>query len=628
MRCAARWLAGAARTSSKVRRRRSCTDAWPACVAGLSSGAVCPLALSHTSWVFALAGKAEIAPASKDEVLQLSMMLNRKNVKLRGDPRWFGLFKWMDEDGSGQVCFSEFAGMVREYLKVSLEELSESALKAAWLALDKDGSGFMSYGEFGGLMRQGERALQEQTDGINASTAAVEPERPESPALTPKPPSPQSGKPPKSPRSPRSPEPASKEEVQALSEQLNRKLCELIKDPRERTWFKLFYHADSNGSRQISFKEFSAMIRDELRIAPKELPDRQIKAAWLALDKNGSGFISAGEFGGMMRRGEHVQAGFVEQKAPWQQRVHSQRWQKAEEVRQTMDRLFHRDLKASMAGAPRATPEELYELSVALNKKMHELQQKKDAGVPIVDPRTDTGAASGTAAIGRDTGNAYTGTVAWFKLFRHMDDDGSGQISYAEFSGMIREELLITPSDIPERRLKAAWLALDTDCSGLINSGEFGAFMRLGEIARIPPDPWALRRQLAEKRRAEVELELVRAQREKLSHAYRVARDRGDEAADLRREAFEQALKQVMGRLASGFVLGDKEKLLLDRARAVETSLSPRRPQSHAPARSKPSSAKPSRPATAAASATPAPRRFGRGGVGRTATPMRQHSAR
>ena len=351
------------------------------------------------------------------------------------------------------------------------------------------------------------------------------------------------------------------------------------------------------------------MIRDELHIAPKELPDRQIKAAWLALDKNGSGFISAGEFGGMMRRGEHVQAGFVEQKAPWQERVHSQRWQKAEEVRQTMDRLFHRDLKASMAGAPRATPEELYELSVALNKKMHELQRpfKHLAEVEC----THAG-----------------GTASWFRLMLHMDVDGSGQISYVEFSGMIREQLLITPSDIPERRLKAAWLALDTDCSGLINSGEFGAFMRLGEIARIPPDPWALRRQLAEKRRAEVELELVRAQREKLSHVYRVARDRGDEAADLRREAFEQALKQVMGRLASGFVLGDKEKLLLDRARAVETSLSPRRPQSHAPARSKPSSAKPSRPATAGASATPAPRRFGRGGVGRTATPMRQHSAR
>ena len=80
-------------------------------------------------------------------------------------------------------------------------------------------------------------------------------------------------------------EPASKEEVQALSEQLNRKLCELIKDPRERTWFKLFGHVDDSGTRQISFKEFSAMIRDELHIAPKELPDRQIKAAWLALDK-------------------------------------------------------------------------------------------------------------------------------------------------------------------------------------------------------------------------------------------------------------------------------------------------------------------------------------------------------
>ena len=112
------------------------------------------------------------------------------------------------------------------------------------------------------------------------------------------------------------------------------------------------------------------------------------------------------------------------------------------------------------------------ELSVALNKKMHELQQKKDAGVPIVDPRTDTGAASGTAAIGRDTGNAYTGTVAWFKLFRHMDDDGSGRITYAELSAVIREELRVSTREVPETHLRAVWAAIDADQSGSVDSLE------------------------------------------------------------------------------------------------------------------------------------------------------------
>ena len=47
-----------------------------------------------------------------------------------------------------------------------------------------------------------------------------------------------------------------------------------------------------------------------------------------------------------------------------------------------------------------------------------------------------------------------------------MDDNDSGLISYFEFAGMVREELLLTPKELPEKVLMAAWLALDVDGSG------------------------------------------------------------------------------------------------------------------------------------------------------------------
>ena len=51
----------------------------------------------------------------------------------------------------------------------------------------------------------------------------------------------------------------------------------------------------------------------------------------------------------------------------------------------------------------------------------------------------------------------------WYKLFKHMDDDGSGRISYAELEDMVRNELLIRPKELPDQQLKRLWRALDED---------------------------------------------------------------------------------------------------------------------------------------------------------------------
>ena len=78
------------------------------------------------------------------------------------------------------------------------------------------------------------------------------------------------------------------------------------------------------------------------------------------------------------------------------------------------------------------------------------------------------------------TYNGIPSKVSWFRLFKHMDDDGSGLISFKEFEGMVREELLLGEKELPVKQLKKVWLALDDDGSGQLKVGEFGQFMQLG----------------------------------------------------------------------------------------------------------------------------------------------------
>ena len=118
-------------------------------------------------------------------------------------------------------------------------------------------------------------------------------------------------------------------------------------------------------------------------------------------------------------------------------------------MRKDMDVMVGRDLNAKFKAIEPAGADDVLALSELLNQKM----------AIFPDP------------------NARE----WFKLFKHMDDDGSGRISYKELAGMIREELKLSKADLKESKLQAVWRALDSDLSGFISAGEFGRFMRKGE---------------------------------------------------------------------------------------------------------------------------------------------------
>ena len=224
--------------------------------------------------------------------------------------------------------------------------------------------------------------------------------------------------------------------------------------PSKVTWFRLFKHMDDDGSGLISYKEFAGMVREELLLGHKELPEKVLKAAWLALDNDGSGRLTVGEFGQFMQLGGHEKRDGAEKAEARRKAIFEANRRAAQKVREEQEALQDAHIISSMSGEAPATDEEVQHLASKLSTKMHELFSTTYNGIPS--------------------------KVSWFRLFKHMDDDGSGLISFKEFEGMVREELLLGHKELPEKVLKAAWLALDNDGSGRLTVGEFGQFMQLG----------------------------------------------------------------------------------------------------------------------------------------------------
>lgn len=78
------------------------------------------------------------------------------------------------------------------------------------------------------------------------------------------------------------------------------------------------------------------------------------------------------------------------------------------------------------------------------------------------------------AAVGVLRLGQVTRVPSWFLLFREMDEDGSGRISYAELKSMVRKSLRLSTRELPDLKLQSVWRALDEDASGFISTGEFG----------------------------------------------------------------------------------------------------------------------------------------------------------
>lgn len=200
-----------------------------------------------------------------------------------------------------------------------------------------------------------------------------------------------------------------------------------------KSWFWLFRTIDEDGSGRISFLELKRGCRNILNLSQQKLPDVKLQSVWRTLDEDASGFISTGEFGAFMRMSPPVKR----EKPP-----------PVEKPKKEFEIDDHAQFSRQLVdqGVEPAGDDEMLELSRALAIELNRL------------PPNQRG---------------------WYNLFRKVDEDQSGQISFQELETIVRNGLRIDHTAVPRRKLLRVWVRMDEDLSGQIDAGEFGHFMRL-----------------------------------------------------------------------------------------------------------------------------------------------------
>ena len=264
-------------------------------------------------------------------------------------------------------------------------------------------------------------------------------------------------------------------------------------EPSKRSWIKLFRHMDQAGTGKITYSEMVAMVREQLHYSPKELPTSVLRSVWAALDTASLGYIIVGEFGAFMRRGEGegppqrdmIRGGRGELER-WRDR-HSRTLQRAEQrkvVELERRRAKIREMKTIRQGAIDASRDSKErKLAAALQDRA-----ERDAGkIWARESGVAPASAETLAALATRFHQVLAQQVtdpskrSWIKLFKHMDENGTGTITYTELASMIRDELHLSPQELGEKALQAVWAALDDKKNGFITAGIFGQFMRRGE---------------------------------------------------------------------------------------------------------------------------------------------------
>jgi len=262
-----------------------------------------------------------------------------------------------------------------------------------------------------------------------------------------------------------------------------------------------------DGSRRISYKELERLIRDELRVSKAELPEQRLHALWKVLDDNASGFVDAGELSRFMRIGRPVGGLGNRVRMALEKRAGHQ-MQLQDYARRSGKQLTQNLVSKEV---PPASTDEVRELSVRFNEQLSALR-----------PREAT------------SGNNF------FRLFKHMDVDGSGRISFKELSRMVRGDLSIGKEQLTKDKLQSLWRALDENASGFICAGEFGRFMRIAaDVAPFDPVTAARERQRTD--------EIAERERNSALWKARAARRAHEKAKNLEAEAaaLEAALQTV-----------------------------------------------------------------------------------
>mmetsp|Transcript_40572 Transcript_40572/g.73015 ORF Transcript_40572/g.73015 Transcript_40572/m.73015 type:complete len:541 (-) Transcript_40572:108-1730(-) len=352
------------------------------------------------------------------------------------------------------------------------------------------------------------------------------------------------------------------DQVKAMSKLMNEALAKLYPLPEERKWSKLFRYLDDAGNGAIGYEELQRAVREVLKMSKDKVPEEKLRALWGTLDGDSSGIIAIGEFGKFMRLQEERQVAakegaaahaVAEAKAASTHKVRSERESgmllvrkekvSAQQALTARAASLRESLPAAAAAAMARKVEQRRQGAMTAREERDRMLHRNNFAIPVakgipaasleLQKRMATQFLQKATALG----------MAWSALFSYMDLDGSGLVSYEEFSGMVRDRLGLQPSQFSDVDLKSIWAVLDGKNSGKISKAEFGSFMMLGNHIFD-----AQRAAKAEQKLAAVEDKAAKSKRLRKLMEEKVLEAKAQEARSARKQA--AALREAAQRAA------------------------------------------------------------------------------
>ena len=405
-----------------------------------------------------------IQPATVEEQVELSGILNTAlEVLYPNNTRvWTQLFKNMAKE-NGTVEFDELEVILRKDMKLAESELADTKLKSLWCALDADASNHVTHEEFGRFMnlagpshskegmyekraeaiRQAKRAKALELEAMEAklngadktNTAQI-----------------------RSMLTNLAVPPLNDADIEGLSLKFNVQLEYMLPgNDRSHSWMTMFEEVDKDKSGLITYNELERMVRDKLKLTAREdLSSAALQALWCWIDSDDSNSVQPAEFGKFMKLAAPPAV------------VTGAAAKRAEEHRRQIAEKALADLEARklLAGYVPTTRDILNELEAADMPQFSE-EDQLHMSIKYNDSLEHLKPAKGQ-------------TKSWLTLFKMVDVDDSGSISFDELVAITRNLLKLSKAEMPEVRIKALWVTLDVDGSNVISTQEFGRFMRKG----------------------------------------------------------------------------------------------------------------------------------------------------
>jgi len=229
--------------------------------------------------------------------------------------------------------------------------------------------------------------------------------------------------------------------------------------PPSISWYNLFKFFDRDGSDFITFDEFVTCVRRELKKGPTVISHNELMSLWCALDISGDNMVSRDEASGFFKLGQSKKSGS-------ELRLQA----KPSTPRPSAQRLNSTIERHGMTGAIPARPTSVM------------LEELKQDGLPLLDEEELNNLAKRLTRwieSWRYDQNLPP-SVSWYNLFKELDADNSGFVTFDELLTCVRRELKKGPKRIPHSVLKQLWCALDKNCDDQLDKEEMGAFFARG----------------------------------------------------------------------------------------------------------------------------------------------------